>query len=176
MMKTKEKHYLVKGDTLLHRSIDKLFHWHLDWIKEPFHSELVELLGVDPTGNIVLSSDFLGLTEVPGHLEKQFRVRTSPGDGFMFRKARSNSNINKEYIKLCKKYNVSKFDSWDFKVSNNIPVTHNGNTFSKIGEQEFVIVTKYDYSDRDDLYPMKFTEYLELRAKYISNLEEIDNE
>ena len=175
-MKTKEKHYLVKEGTKLHTSIDKLFHWHLAWVKEPFHSELVELLGVDPTGNIVLSNDFLGLAEVPEHLEKQFRVRISPGDGFVFRKARSNSNINKAYIELCKKHNVSKFDSWDFKISNNIPVNHNGNTFSKIGEQEFVIVTTYDYSDRDDLYPMKFTEYLELRAKYISSLEELDNE
>lgn len=174
-MGAKDKYYLVKQDSTLYKSIEKMFNWHLDWVKEPFHGELVKLLNFNPDGNIVLSSDFLGLTNVPGHLENQFRVRTSPGDGFTFRKARSNSNINKEYIELCKKYNVSRFDSFDFKVTNNIPTYHNGNTFSRITNDNFVIITRYDYSKRDDLCPIKLRDYLQSRAEYISKLEISEN-
>lgn len=101
--------YRILPDTELQKRAYDVFHFQDAWVKEDFVQEFEEKIGVSPMSNLGLDRQNLKLKDIPEGQEKNFRKEKY----FSYHCAVKNSKLNKTFLELVEKYNLTVAHPYD---------------------------------------------------------------
>lgn len=168
--------YEVIEGSKWHKAAENMFNWRKPWHDNQELIQFMADLGLDKE-NLLLQTHVLEIVGEPVKNKNEFckphtrEIKNSDGTTKMVTTtaARKNSAINKAYLDLLKRNNLTKYDWWAFKDDAGLNVIERvGFSINKRFDRYYVINSTSDLSERhsSSLKLIKETEWLEIELRF----------
>lgn len=160
-----KKYYTVKNNTKAYEALERAYNAPKQWFREDVKADIVSLIGFDYKDSFVCSTTSLLLDEdkVSDDIRNQFSKKAENISGSKMLRAKKGSKIQKDYMDICKKYELDNYTTQDFQYDFLI-----GESFSISRFEDGVWVLEFNpRREYDFLNEITEKEYLQTK---ISNL------
>lgn len=171
----------IKPGTKEHENAERVLTWKDAWQTPEVLKEFENLLGIDPIDNLKISTGCLLMSKITDELRYQFKPKLTKEGNY---RAKTNSQLNKDYLKLITKLNLKTYSIYEFSnqfgfnvVETLFPIVMPDKShrfFIKIRDSSIygTELEEFKIKNNQVLTEVKEWEYLQLRVDMLKALDQ----